>query len=61
MKNKLNIPTRPKTVQRPTASAPQAAQNPPGKRPSVMIAVPAMEMVNAETIKYAQSRLEKIS
>ena len=54
MKNKLNIPTRPKTVQRPTAPAANSApaQNPAGKRPSIMIAVPAMEMVNAEFAQH---------
>ena len=44
-KGKLNIPNR-----QITAPAPQMQQG--GKRPSVMIAVPAMEMVNAEFAQH---------
>ena len=44
-KGKLNIPNR-----QVTAPAPQMQQG--GKRPSVMIAVPAMEMVNAEFAQH---------
>ena len=50
-KPKLNIPNRQQFAQRPTAQpapAPQAG----GKPPSVMIAVPAMEMVNAEFAQH---------
>jgi hypothetical protein len=58
MKNrgKLNIPSRPapKSFAPPTAgAAPAGAQLPPGQRPpSIMIAVPAMEMVNAEFAQH---------
>lgn len=50
-KPKLNIPNRQQFAQRPTAQpapAPQAGNRPP----SVMIAVPAMEMVNAEFAQH---------
>ena len=56
-KGKLNIPSRPAQIQQktpPTAQAPRAnpvAQN-GGKPPSIMIAVPAMEMVNAEFAQH---------
>jgi hypothetical protein len=56
MKNrgKLNIPSRPApksfTPQGAPAGAP--AQRPQGQAPSVMIAVPAMEMVNAEFAQH---------
>jgi hypothetical protein len=51
MKNKLNIPKRvPLAPVKPApAPTPTATQN---KRPSVMIAVPAMEMVNAEFAQH---------
>jgi len=55
-KGKLNIPSRsaqPKTMPPPTQTAitaPGAA--PKGRPPSVMIAVPAMEMVNAEFAQH---------
>ena len=56
-KGKLNIPTRP--APRPTAAAPTAARStaplpttPQGKPPSIMIAVPSMEMVNAEFAQH---------
>ena len=42
-RGKLNIPTRP---------APVAAPPPQAKQPSIMIAVPAMEMVNAEFAQH---------
>ena len=47
-KGKLNIPSRPPT--KPAAPAP--ANAPQGKTPSVMILVPAMEMVNAEFAQH---------
>jgi len=51
-RNKLNIPNRNLPIQR-TAPAPTTQPtNPGGKRPSVMIAVPAMEMVNAEFAQH---------
>ena len=51
-KGKLNIPSR-QQVAAQKAQAPQATQLPPGgNRPSVMIAVPAMEMVNAEFAQH---------
>jgi hypothetical protein len=57
-KGKLNIPSRPApkaftpngTPMNRPAGAP--AQIPPGNRPSIMIAVPAMEMVNAEFAQH---------
>ena len=57
-KGKLNIPTRPATpAVRPAAptAAPAARAiptNSQGKPPSIMIAVPAMEMVNAEFAQH---------
>lgn len=63
-KGKLNIPTRPApkpagttqptTAQQPTARAANAPlpTNSQGRPPSVMIAVPAMEMVNAEFAQH---------
>jgi len=48
-KPKLNIPNRQAMAQRP-APAQQMQQG--GQRPSVMIAVPAMEMVNAEFAQH---------
>jgi len=56
MKNrgKLNIPSRPaakpSTPPAPTAGKAQAGAN--GRPPSIMIAVPAMEMVNAEFAQH---------
>ena len=67
-KGKLNIPSRPPVagaapnaatnLQRsmmgqfnPTANAPRP-QLPPGQRPSIMVAVPAREMVNAEFAQH---------
>ena len=49
-KGKLNIPTRtaPKAAPPATATTPASS----GKPPSVMIAVPAMEMVNAEFAQH---------
>jgi hypothetical protein len=49
-KGKLNIPNR--NQQRPPAPAPAQAVANNGQRPSVMIAVPAMEMVNAEFAQH---------
>lgn len=49
-KGKLNIPNRNQIMQK-TAPAP-APQSQSGKRPSIMIAVPAMEMVNAEFAQH---------
>jgi hypothetical protein len=55
-KGKLNIPSRPSTLQQkgptaaPAAARPVAQQG--GKTPSIMIAVPAMEMVNAEFAQH---------
>jgi hypothetical protein len=47
-KNKLNIPTKvPLAPKKPPVTA-----QPANKRPSVMIAVPAMEMVNAEFAQH---------
>lgn len=48
-KGKLNIPLKPTTtpVTKPAAQAPST-----GKRPSIMIAVPSMEMVNAEFAQH---------
>ena len=56
-KTKLNIPTRQvaqavSTAVNTTAPKPAPLQLPPGKRPSIMIAVPAMEMVNAEFAQH---------
>lgn len=50
-KGKLNIPGR-APITKPTASPSSQTQLPAGKRPSVMIAVPAMEMVNAEFAQH---------
>ncbi len=51
-KGKLNIPGR-APITKPTAAPSSApAQLPAGKRPSIMIAVPAMEMVNAEFAQH---------
>lgn len=47
-KGKLNIPSKPPKAQAPTP----AATAPQGKAPSVMILVPAMEMVNAEFAQH---------
>lgn len=59
-KGKLNIPNRasliPKRPNQPAGFAPQQASQPQpgqqGRAPSVMIAVPAMEMVNAEFAQH---------
>ena len=51
-KPKLNIPNRQQVAQRPTTPASQPVQTQSGQRPSVMIAVPAMEMVNAEFAQH---------
>jgi len=52
-KPKLNIPNRSQVAQRPTSAAPQQTAQQSGQRPpSVMIAVPAMEMVNAEFAQH---------
>lgn len=48
-KTKLNIPSRP-PITKPTAPSPAPTAG--GKRPSIMIAVPAMEMVNAEFAQH---------
>lgn len=50
MKNKPKFNVRP-AQSKPAAAAPQV-QQPQGKTPSVMIAVPAMEMVNAEFAQH---------
>jgi len=50
MKNKPKFNVRP-AQNKPAAVAPQV-QQPQGKTPSVMIAVPAMEMVNAEFAQH---------
>jgi hypothetical protein len=55
-KGKLNIPSRPAPRAftpngQPTGSG-APTQLPPGDRPSIMIAVPAMEMVNAEFAQH---------
>ena len=52
-KSKLNIPSRP-PMAKPTApaTAAQGAVQQGGRRPSVMVAVPAMEMVNAEFAQH---------
>ena len=54
-KGKLNIPNRnemAKQAARPAvAQMPQSAKQ-PGQKPSIMIAVPAMEMVNAEFAQH---------
>lgn len=47
-KGKLNIPTRPPAVKTP----PAAMSTPAGRAPSIMVAVPAMEMVNAEFAQH---------
>jgi uncharacterized membrane protein len=56
-KGKLNIPSRPATIQQKTPAAAAAPRANPvaqsgGKPPSIMIAVPAMEMVNAEFAQH---------
>lgn len=55
-KGKLNIPSRTATTQKPQAPAAPAsraaAPQQGGKPPSIMIAVPAMEMVNAEFAQH---------
>jgi hypothetical protein len=51
-KNKLNIPSRAPVAQRPAAPAPQRQPGQSGQAPSVMIAVPSMEMVNAEFAQH---------
>jgi hypothetical protein len=51
-KNKLNIPSRAPVAQRPAAPAPQRQSGQSGQAPSVMIAVPSMEMVNAEFAQH---------
>lgn len=52
-KGKLNIPPRPTPGSRPVPTAPNVPPvNSSGKPPSVMIAVPAMEMVNAEFAQH---------
>ena len=51
-KGKLNIPNRNQVAQQRAAQAPAQVQVPAGKRPSIMIAVPAMEMVNAEFAQH---------
>jgi len=50
MKNKPKFNVRP-AQSKPASAAPQV-QQPQGKTPSVMIAVPAMEMVNAEFAQH---------
>jgi len=50
-KGKLNIPGR-SPITKPTAPPASAVQSSTGKRPSIMIAVPAMEMVNAEFAQH---------
>ena len=54
-KGKLNIPSRQQMAAKPpmtqAAQAP-VPQTPSGKPPGVMIAVPAMEMVNAEFAQH---------
>ena len=52
-KTKLNIPSRP--LARPPSApvqSPAGVAQPGGRRPSIMIAVPAMEMVNAEFAQH---------
>jgi hypothetical protein len=49
-KGKLNIPSKAQPAKASTAPAQVAGQ--PGKRPSIMIAVPSMEMVNAEFAQH---------
>jgi uncharacterized membrane protein len=53
-KGKLNIPNRPPAPQAPSMPQfqPAAQQQQGGKTPSIMIAVPAMEMVNAEFAQH---------
>jgi len=55
-KGKLNIPSRPTAIAaRPPAPVPQSATTAPqqgGRAPSIMIAVPSMEMVNAEFAQH---------
>lgn len=56
-KGKLNIPNRQAATNRPPAAPAQAnaagqAIRPGGKPPSIMIAVPSMEMVNAEFAQH---------
>lgn len=50
-KGKLNIPSR-TPITKTTAAPTAQPQVPAGKRPSIMIAVPAMEMVNAEFAQH---------
>jgi hypothetical protein len=50
-KGKLNIPSRQQVAQRPASQLGQPSQQ-NGDRPSVMVAVPAMEMVNAEFAQH---------
>ena len=49
-KPKLNIPNRQQVAQKPMAQPTPTVQT--GKPPSIMIAVPAMEMVNAEFAQH---------
>jgi len=49
-RGKLNIPTR--TPQNYTPAAQSTTPQPASKKPSIMIAVPAMEMVNAEFAQH---------
>lgn len=57
-KGKLNIPTKKTVVPQPPvpkntpSASPQPTRQAQGNRPSVMIAVPAMEMVNAEFAQH---------
>ncbi len=53
-KGKLNIPTRIPTPKTPTPLSQPATTNPSmqGRPPSIMIAVPSMEMVNAEFAQH---------
>jgi len=52
-KGKLNIPTRTQAATQTTPQMSPQFQMPPGGRPpSIMIAVPAMEMVNAEFAQH---------
>jgi hypothetical protein len=50
-KGKLNIPGR-TPIAKPTTAPTASTQPSTGKRPSIMIAVPAMEMVNAEFAQH---------
>lgn len=51
-KTKLNIPTRGAAPQSPRPAAQSSAAPAAGRPPSIMIAVPAMEMVNAEFAQH---------